>query len=129
MEATFWLNPRPSFRTTSRGVNILVNESYCHLCGATSDDLLKLGWRNFVEDEEQLDDYTRRWLESSKEFSQFSGKLKIKNNKNESRGEWIIKIRPLGPLENSNDYIWHGTLYPFDYTAIEYAKAQNIPVG
>jgi PAS domain-containing protein len=130
MEASFWLDPRPSFRTTSKGLNILVNESYCHLCGVSSESLLKLNWRNFAEDEDQLDDYTRRWQESSQEFSQFSGKLKIKNYKNQSRGEWVIKIRPLGPLDNNkNEYLWHGTLYPFDYTAIEYAKEQNIPIS
>jgi PAS domain-containing protein len=129
MEASFWLNPRPSFRTTSNGVNVLVNEAYCHLCGVSSESLLKLNWRNFADDEEQLDDYTRRWIESSKEFSQFSGKLKIKNYKNEYKGEWIIKIRPLGPIENNDkdDYLWHGSLYPFDKVALDYAKDQNIP--
>lgn len=128
IEATFWLNPRPSFRTTSHGINIMVNESYCSLCGVSSESLLKLGWRNFAEDEEQVDDFMRRWLESAKELSQFSGKLKIKNIKNESRGEWLVRLRPLGPIDNSDGYLWHGSLHPFDYVAIEYAKSQNIPM-
>jgi PAS domain-containing protein len=129
MESIFWLNPTPSFRSTSSGVNILVNEAYCHLCGVSSEGLMKLGWKNFAEDEDQLDDFMRRWLESSKEFSQFSGKLKIKNYKHESRGEWMVKIRPLGPIEigNKRDFLWHGMLYPIDPVAISYAYKENIP--
>ena len=129
IEATFWLNARPSFRTTSNGVFTLVNEAYCHLCGVSSEDLLRLNWKNFASDEEQLDDFMRRWMDSAKECSQFSGKLKIKNFKNEEMGEWTIKIRPLGPLDNGEDYLWHGMLYPYDYQSIEYAKAQNIPMA
>lgn len=128
MEAAFWLDTKPSFRTTSKGLNTLVNEAYCHLCGVTSEDLLRLGWKNYAEDEEQLDDFMRRWRESSEQFSQFTGKLKMKNSKGESRGEWIVKIRPLGAYENSKDYLWHGTMIPYDYEAITYAKEQNIPL-
>lgn len=129
MEAAFWLDSKPSFRTTSKGLNTLVNEAYCHLCGVSSEDLLRLGWKNYAEDEEQLDDFMRRWRESSEQFSQFTGKLKIKNSRDDSRGEWIVKIRPLGVYENSNDYLWHGTMIPYDYEAIAYAKEQNIPLN
>lgn len=129
MEAAFWLDSKPSFRTTSKGLNTLVNEAYCHLCGVSSEDLLRLGWKNYAEDEEQLDDFMRRWRESSEQFSQFTGKLKIKNSKGDSRGEWIVKIRPLGAYVNSNDYLWHGTMTPYDGKAIAYAKEQNIPIN
>lgn len=129
MEAAFWLDGKPSFRTTSKGLNTLVNEAYCHLCGVSSEDLLRLGWKNYAEDEEQLDDFMRRWRESSEQFSQFTGKLKIKNSKGDSRGEWIFKIRPLGAYVNSNDYLWHGTMTPYDGKAIAYAKEQNIPIN
>lgn len=130
IEASFWLNPSPSFRTTSNGSNIIVNESYCHLCGVSSESLLKLGWRNFVCDEEQLEYFTDQWKESASEYSQFSGKLKFQNYKNEYRGEWIVKIRPLGviTINGKNDFLWHGVLSPSDSVAITYAAKENIPV-
>lgn len=128
IEATFWLNPKPSFRTTSKGINVLVNESYCHLCGTSSEELLRHNWKNFVEDEEQMEDYDRRWMDSTESFSQFSGKLKFKNSRGESVGEWMVKIRPLGSIDNGTDSLWHGTLYPFDQKAKDYAKNYGIPV-
>ena len=129
IEAANWLQPRPSFRTTSFGVNTFVNEAYCNLCGATSDELLKLNWKNFIYAPEEGDDYMRRWLESAKEYSQFVGDIKLKNTKEEYVGKWTCKIRPLGPLEtDSNNYLWHGTLMPHDKVAIEYANKYNIPI-
>jgi len=127
IEAMFWLNPKPSFRTTSNGMNIQVNESYCHMCATSSEELLKQNWKNFVEDEEQLDDFMRRWAYSSNTMSQYSGKLKFKNSRDESLGEWIIKIRPLGPIEGGKDYLWHGSILPSDHKARECAKSNNIP--
>lgn len=129
IEAMFWLNPKPSFRTTSKGINIQVNEAYCHLCGTPSEELLRQNWKNFVEDEDQLDDYMRRWEYSTNAASQFAGKLKFKNSRDESVGEWMVKIRPLGPLDGGEDYLWHGTLYPFDQKAKDYARSYNIPLN
>lgn len=129
IEATFWLNPKPSFRTTSSGLNIQVNESYCHLCGTSSEDLLRHNWKNYIEDEQQLEDYDRRWYESTASFSQFSSKLKFKNSRGESVGEWVIKVRPLGAIDGGHDYLWHGTLYPHDQKAKEHAKSYNIPLN
>ena len=129
IEAMFWLNPKPSFRTTSRGMNIQVNEAYCHLCATTSEELLRLNWKNFIDDEIQLDDYMRRWEESTDAFSQFSGKLKFKNFRGEYMGEWLVKVRPLGPIEGGKDYLWHGTIYPFDQKSKEYAMNFNIPLN
>lgn len=122
IEASNWLSPNPSFRTTSSGVNIFVNEAYCELCGCNSDELLKLSWRNFANDEEQMDEYYKKWLESSKTLSQFVSKLKYKNRHGEYKGEWIIRIRPLGPIiqDGESDYLWHGTLYPSDEIAMEH---------
>lgn len=129
IEASNWLSPRPSFRTTSHGINTFVNESYCNLVGATSNELLKLGWKNYIVDPDDGDDYMRRWLESAKEYSQFVGHLKMKNTKEEYVGEWISKIKPLGPLDSDNSiYLWHGCLYPVDSVAIEYANKYNIPI-
>lgn len=131
IEAAFWLNPSPSFRTTSSGVNILVNEAYCHLCGVSSEDLLKLGWKNYVynDDDDSLDYYMEQWRESAKAFSQFSGKLHFKNYKDEPRGEWTAKIRPLGStrVDGKEEFLWHGILYPSDPIAILYAVKNNIP--
>lgn len=129
IEAVFWLNPKPSFRTTSKGMNIQVNEAYCHLCATSSEELLRLNWKNYIEDELQLDDYMRRWEESTNAFSQFTGKLKFKNSRGEYMGEWMVKVRPLGPIEGGKDYLWHGTIYPFDQKSKEYARNFNIPLN
>jgi PAS domain-containing protein len=128
IEAANWLHPKPSFRTTSFGINIFVNEAYCNLCGVSSNELMKLGWKNFILDPKEGDDFMRRWLESSKEFSQFSGNLKFKNIHDKYVGEWVCKLRPLGPLESdTTNYLWHGTLSPHDEVALEYSTMYNIP--
>jgi hypothetical protein len=129
VEAMFWLNPKPSFRTTSKALNIQVNEAYCHLCGTASEELLRLNWKNFIEDADQLDDYMRRWEESTNAFSQFSGKLKFKNSLGEYMGEWLVKVRPLGSIEEGKEYLWHGTIYPLDQKSKEYASNFNIPLN
>lgn len=129
IEAMFWLNPKPSFRTTSKGLNIQVNEAYCHLCGTSSEELLRLNWKNYVEDENQLDDYLRRWEDTTSTFSQFAGKLKFKNAQGNSMGEWLVKVRPLGPIEGGKEYLWHGTVYPFDAKSKDYARNFNIPLN
>jgi PAS domain-containing protein len=129
IEASNWLSPRPTFRTTSSGINTFVNEAYCQLCGVTSEELMRLGWKNFCADEEQSDEFFKRWLISAKELSQFSGKLKIQNKRGEYRGEWIVRIRLLGPIDSVNpDYLWHGGLYPLDDIAMRYARNYNIPL-
>lgn len=132
IEATNWLTPRPTFRTTSKGMHMFVNEAYCQLCAATPDELLKLGWKSFVPDEEQADEYYDRWLLASKSLSQFASKLKIQSKYGEDRGEWTIRIRPLGPIEspssNEIDYMWNGTLYPSNDIAKQYAKSMGIPL-
>ena len=129
IEATNWLSPRPMFRCTSKGLNIFVNEAYCQLCGVTSSELLKLGWRNFSADLNQMDHFYERWLAAADTLSQFNGKLKIQNNHGEYRGEWTIRIRLLGAIDSepNNDYLWHGSLYPYDQDAKAYAKEYNIP--
>lgn len=130
MDANNWLSPRPSFRCTSRGINTFVNEAYCHLCGVTPDELMKLGWKSFADDVDQADDYYERFIQSTSNQSQFSGKIKIKNKNEEYQGEWIIRIRPLGPIKTSDgdDFLWHGGLYPSDQKAKEYARNYNIPL-
>ena len=130
IDANNWLSPRPTFRTNSMGVNSSVNEAYCHLCGVSSDELLKLGWKSFVSDEEQADEYYKRWLLAAKELSQFSSRLKLQNRLGEDRGEWMIRLRPLGAIatESGDDYLWHGCLYPSDDVAKEYASKHNIPL-
>lgn len=129
IEAMFWLNPKPSFRVTSKGLNIMVNEAYCNLCSTSSEELLRHNWKAFIDDEKQLDDYMRRWEDATDVFSQFAGKLKFKNSKGEYMGEWIVKVRPLGAIDSGNDFLWHGTIYPFDQKSKEYAKSYNIPLS
>lgn len=130
IEATIWLSPRPTFRTTSSGMNLFVNEAYSHLCNCPPDDLLRLGWKSFVSDENQADDFYERWLLASKNVSQFAAKLKIQPKNAEYRGEWLVRIRPLGQITSSteNDYMWQGILYPSDEIAKDYAKTFGIPI-
>lgn len=131
IDASNWLSPRPTFRMTSGGLIVFVNEAYCQLCGATPDDLMKLGWKNFAEDAEAADDFFARWLLSSKELSQFSNKLRLQNKSGIDKGEWIIRIRYLGPIDNAYppvDHMWHGSLYPHDEIAKTHARLYNIPL-
>lgn len=131
-DANNWLTARPTFRTTSSGINVYVNEAYCNLCGCSSDELMKLGWKNFVEDAEQGDDFYDRWILASKSLSQFVGRLKIRSKAGEYRGEWLVRIRPLGPIESSDatdpEYMWHGVFHPYDSDAKAYAIAHGIPI-
>lgn len=122
IKASNWLSQYPSFRCTSSGINTFVNEAYCELCDCRSEDLLKLSWRNFTFDDVEAEEYYNRWIRSSETFSQFVGNLKYKDLNGDYRGEWLVRIRPLGPItiEGSDDYLWHGTLYPFDEVAIEH---------
>jgi len=128
IEASFWLNPYPSFRMTTKMGNNLVNEAYCHLCNASSESLLKLGWRSFIEDQDQLDLFIGRWVACANTHSQYSGNLKFINTDNESIGTWTVKLRPLGAIPEADDYLWHGTMIPLDSVAIEVAKKLNIPL-
>lgn len=131
LDATNWLTIRPTFRTTSSGMNLYVNEAYCQLCGCSPEELLKLGWKSFVSDEDQADEFYSRWLLASKTLSQFASKLKIQTKTGEYRGEWTIRLRPLGPIEvadEAKEYLWHGNLYPSDDIAKAYAKQFGIPV-
>jgi PAS domain-containing protein len=130
IDANNWLSLRPTFRCTSNGVNTFVNEAYCQLCGVSAGELMKLGWRSFAYDEDQADDYYHRFKESTSNQSQFSGRLKIKSSKDEYRGEWMIRIRPLGPIVTSGgrDFLWSGAFWPYDNEAKQYAKQYNIPL-
>lgn len=130
LDATNWLTPRPTFRTTSSGINLYVNEAYCQLCACSPEELLKLGWKSFVADEDQADEFYDRWILAAKNLSQFASRLKIQSKLGEYRGEWMIRIRPLGPIESTNlveDYLWNGNLYPSDDIAKTYAKSFGIP--
>jgi PAS domain-containing protein len=128
IEAANWLHPRPTFRVTSTGLVTFVNEAYCNLCGASTEELMRLGWKNYMVDPECGDHTLGRFQESTKEFSQFVENIRYKNNNGEYIGEWKAKVKPLGPIEHdTNNYLWHGTLYPIDKVALEYANKYNIP--
>ena len=131
IDATNWLSPRPTFRTTSSGVNVFVNDAYCQLCGCATEELLRLGWKNFMFDNDQADEYYARWLISAKTLSQFASKLKIQDKHGEYRGEWMVRIKPLGPIVNGgeNDYVWHGIYHPVDDVAKNYARISGIPLN
>jgi len=131
IEAANWLSPRPSFRMTSSGLNVFVNEAYCQLCGVTSDELMRLGWMNFAVEADQMDQFFERMLATLKELSQYSHKLKIQTKDGEYRGEWMVRLRMLGPITNASvaEYLWHGGLYPVDDEARAYARQNNVPIS
>jgi PAS domain-containing protein len=130
MDANNWLSPRPTFRCMSNGMNTFVNEAYCHLCGVSSSDIMALGWMGYAQDAEQMDDYYDRFLQSTKNYSQFTGRLKIQSKNGDYRGEWTVRIRPLGPIitKDGEDFLWHGALWPHDQKAKEYASMAGIPL-
>ena len=113
--------PFPAFRCASGGDNIFSNRAYEMLVGADDHSLHGLGWRSYLFDEEQGDNYYRRWIEVAKTGSHFTGLLKFKNARGEYRGEWTVRVVPLGPYK-SHDQVWGGRFFPFDDKAIEVAN-------
>ena len=123
LEANNWLYPKPTFRTTSSGINTFVNEAYCELCDASSEELMRVGWRNFMWEEDKIDDIYHKWLACSEKLSQFVETIKIKDKKGNYRGEWLVKVKFLGSIEQEGktDHLWHGVYYPIDDCAIKIA--------
>ena len=77
-DATFYLSKEPMFKTDDKGYYTSVNTSLCNLVGVNEQELLGLGWLNYVS----LEDRDRVWeeweniIESGKEFSTY---YKVKN--------------------------------------------------
>lgn len=114
--------PYPAFRTTSGGLNIFVNRAYETLVDAEAAQIHGQGWRQFIHDPSQGDDYFNRWVEVSESNSHFAGLLKFKDLHGNYRGEWLVRIAPLGSFRE-HDKIWGGRFYPHDDVAIHVADA------
>jgi PAS domain-containing protein len=116
-----WDRPWPGFRTLEDGQNISVNQAYCELVGVRDQrDLLSRSWQQFTSDHLQGDDYIERWLQTAVTRAQFADKLKIKDTKGNYRGEWLVRIKPLGPYKGK--YVFGGRFYPSDEEALRIAR-------
>ena len=142
IDTSNWLNPRPMFRTTTSGLNIFVNEAYCQICKCKSEDLINLGWMNFLISTEMADSIHRRWMSFAHELTQYNDVMHFVTNDGEDRGNWNVVIKPLGPTtlqknvlsddrtiikEDVHEYIWHGTFKPKDDIAKKIADNLGIP--
>ena len=108
--------PYPAFRTNTNGENIFVNRAYETLVAANDDALIGLGWRQFSANTRESDSYFRRWKEISATKSHFAGTLSFKNTSGQYRGQWFVRIVPLGP-NKTHDQVWGGRLHPEDDVA------------
>lgn len=105
--------PYPAFRCTPNGEAIFVNRAYETLVDDDDSKLVGLGWKSFVFDSKEGDNYYQRWLQVAKTGSHFAGNLRYKNSHGKYRGEWFVRIVPLGPYKAHNQ-IWGGRFYPED---------------
>ena len=120
-------SPFPAFRCSPGGNNIFANRAYETLCNASDETLMGLGWRQYVFDEHQGDDYFARWLEVAQTGSHFAGNLKFKNSQGDYRGEWLVRIVPLGP-HKKYEQVWGGRFFPVDEVARKVAAHYGWPM-
>lgn len=113
---SFWHKPFPAFRITRDGRIYAVSQAYMDLVKTTTEfDLTGLSWRQFEYDGEKGDKFFKRWREVASVQSTFAGLLEIRSNDGDYRGEWLIKIFPLGSY--NGDGIFSGAFYPSDEVA------------
>lgn len=60
-DATFYLFKEPMFKTDDKGYYTSVNTSLCNLVGVNEQELLGLGWLNYVS----LEDRDREWIKDA----------------------------------------------------------------
>jgi len=70
-DATFLLAKEPMFKNDAKGYCILANQALCHLYGTTQEQLLGLGWLNFIEEEdrERVKEEWKNIIESGTEIT------------------------------------------------------------
>lgn len=70
-DATFYLSKEPMFKSDGNGYYKAVNYSMCQLCGVSENELLGLGWLNYValEDKDRVWEEWENIIESGKEIS------------------------------------------------------------
>ena len=113
--------PYPAFRTTTTGENRYANHAYLTLVGANRiSDLLGTGWRAFLSNKEEADNYYHRWIEISETSKIFRDKLEFQNSNGESMGKWWVTINFLGEI--GEEEMWGGVLRPANEIATKIAK-------
>lgn len=72
-DATFYLAKDPMFKTDGKGYYTSVNTSLCNLIGVNEQELLGLGWLNYIssEDKDRIIDEWENIIESGKELTTF----------------------------------------------------------
>lgn len=70
-DATFLLAKEPMFKNDASGYCILANQALCKLYGTTQEQLLGLGWLNFIneDDRERVKDEWKNIMESGTEIT------------------------------------------------------------
>lgn len=115
----------PAFRTTSHGLNVFTNQAYRQLLNANEEDLEGQGWRSFIYNEEQGSNFYDRWTDAANTRSIFIAPLKFRNKQSQYVGEWMVRIRPLGPyfnVQHTRDHLWSGDMVPHDEVAKNIAE-------
>jgi len=72
-DATFHLAKEPMFKTDGKGYYISCNSSLCSLIGVSEQELLGLGWLNYIslEDKDRICEEWENIIESGKEISTY----------------------------------------------------------
>lgn len=72
-DATFHLSKEPMFKTDEKGYYVSCNSAFCSLMGVPEQEILGLGWLNFIvtEDKERVWEEWENIMESGKEISTY----------------------------------------------------------
>lgn len=72
-DATFHLAKEPMFKTDEKGYYVSCNSAFCSLMGVPEQEILGLGWLNFIvtEDKERVWEEWENIIESGKEISTY----------------------------------------------------------
>jgi PAS domain S-box-containing protein len=108
-DATFYLSKEPMFKSDGNGYYSSVNHAMCQLCGVSENELLGLGWLNYIalEDKDRIWEEWENIIESGKEISLFYG---IKNPTTME----VIPVKCRAVINRDNDKILSviGTIEP-----------------
>ena len=72
-DATFLLSKEPMFKNDDRGYCILANNALCQLYGVSQEQMLGLGWLNYImeEDKERIKEEWMNVIETGTEISSY----------------------------------------------------------
>lgn len=112
-DATFHLSKDAMFKSNEKGFCVLANSSLCSIYGTTPEQMLGLGWLNFVieEDKERIKEEWFSAIESGREILSY---YTVINQITKSKIEVVYKaivnrdnigvISVIGIVEQKNDY-------------------------